>query len=65
MTGYDQIIIITGRGKSAIEDHFEISYELEKMRYTVKLWLKAGSVSKFGELLCGKSCACFVASSRD
>ena len=27
----DQIIIITGRGKSAIEDHFDVSYELEKM----------------------------------
>src|ERR1039458_8889550 len=24
-------IIITGRGKSAIEDHFDVSYELEKM----------------------------------
>ena len=23
--------IITGRGKSAIEDHFDVSYELEKM----------------------------------
>jgi UTP--glucose-1-phosphate uridylyltransferase len=30
--GCDQIIIITGRGKSAIEDHFDTSYELEKMR---------------------------------
>ena len=29
--GCDQIIIITGRGKSAIEDHFDTSYELEKM----------------------------------
>ena len=29
-SGCDQIIIITGRGKSAIEDHFDISYELEK-----------------------------------
>ncbi len=28
--GCDQIIVITGRGKSAIEDHFDISYELEK-----------------------------------
>ena len=27
--GCDQIIVITGRGKSAIEDHFDISYELE------------------------------------
>jgi len=29
--GCDQIIIVTGRGKSAIEDHFDVSYELEKM----------------------------------
>src|SRR6201993_3508123 len=29
--GCDQIIIITGRGKQAIEDHFAVSYELEKM----------------------------------
>jgi UTP--glucose-1-phosphate uridylyltransferase len=29
--GCDQIIIITGRGKTAIEDHFDVSYELEKM----------------------------------
>src|SRR5437763_4232573 len=27
--GCDQIIIVTGRGKSAIEDHFDVSYELE------------------------------------
>ena len=29
--GCDQIIMVTGRGKSAIEDHFDVSYELEKM----------------------------------
>jgi UTP--glucose-1-phosphate uridylyltransferase len=29
-SGCEQIIIVTGRGKSAIEDHFDISYELEK-----------------------------------
>jgi UTP--glucose-1-phosphate uridylyltransferase len=29
--GCNQIIIITGRGKSAIEDHFDHSYELEKL----------------------------------
>ena len=27
--GCDQIVIVTGRGKSAIEDHFDVSYELE------------------------------------
>jgi UTP--glucose-1-phosphate uridylyltransferase len=29
--GCNQIIIVTGRGKQAIEDHFDVSYELEKM----------------------------------
>lgn len=28
--GIKNIIIITGRGKNAIEDHFDVSYELEK-----------------------------------
>src|SRR5579884_1125405 len=27
--GIEHIIIVTGRGKSAIEDHFDVSYELE------------------------------------
>src|SRR3974390_3775057 len=30
-SGCDQILIITGRGKQSIEDHFDVSYELEKM----------------------------------
>jgi UTP--glucose-1-phosphate uridylyltransferase len=30
-SGCNQIIIITGRGKQSIEDHFDVSYELEKM----------------------------------
>jgi UTP--glucose-1-phosphate uridylyltransferase len=29
--GCEQIIIITSRGKQAIEDHFDVSYELEKL----------------------------------
>ncbi len=29
--GCDQIIMVTGRGKSAIEDYFDHSYELEHM----------------------------------
>jgi UTP--glucose-1-phosphate uridylyltransferase len=31
IAGCDQIVIVTGRGKQAIEDHFDVSYELEKM----------------------------------
>src|ERR1700688_3393069 len=30
-SGCDQILIITGRGKQSIEDHFDVSYELEHM----------------------------------
>jgi UTP--glucose-1-phosphate uridylyltransferase len=30
-SGIDNLVIVTGRGKSAIEDHFDISYELEKI----------------------------------
>jgi UTP--glucose-1-phosphate uridylyltransferase len=29
--GCNQIIIVTGRGKTAIEDHFDVSYELERI----------------------------------
>ena len=29
--GCNQIIIVTGRGKTAIEDHFDVSFELEKI----------------------------------
>src|SRR2546423_7307043 len=29
--GIDSIIIVTGRGKTAIEDHFDISFELENL----------------------------------
>jgi len=30
-SGIDNIIMITGRGKNAIEDHFDVSFELEKI----------------------------------
>jgi UTP--glucose-1-phosphate uridylyltransferase len=30
-SGIDNIVIITGRGKNAIEDHFDVSFELEKI----------------------------------
>src|SRR5437879_5655001 len=29
--GIERIVIVTGRGKNAIEDHFDTSFELEKM----------------------------------
>ncbi|MCZ6752452.1 MAG: UTP--glucose-1-phosphate uridylyltransferase GalU [Acidobacteria bacterium] len=30
-SGIESVIIITGRGKNAIEDHFDVSYELENL----------------------------------
>ena len=33
-SGIQNIIIVTGRGKSAIEDHFDVSFELENMLET-------------------------------
>jgi UTP--glucose-1-phosphate uridylyltransferase len=30
-SGFTNIIIVTGRGKNAIEDHFDVSYELENL----------------------------------
>ena len=30
-SGLDTIILVTGRGKNAIEDHFDVSYELESI----------------------------------
>src|SRR3954467_14788430 len=30
-SGIESIIIVTGRGKTAIEDHFDISFELEQL----------------------------------
>ena len=30
-SGIDQIVLVTGRGKSAIEDHFDVAFELEAL----------------------------------
>ncbi len=30
-SGIENIIIVTGRGKTAIEDHFDVSFELENL----------------------------------
>ncbi len=32
-SGIEEIIFVTGRGKRAIEDHFDISFELEETVY--------------------------------
>src|SRR5437763_383220 len=31
LSGVESVIIVTGRGKTAIEDHFDISFELENL----------------------------------
>ena len=33
-SGVQNIIMVTGRGKSAIEDHFDVSFELENLLQT-------------------------------
>ncbi len=33
-SGIRNIIIVTGRGKAAIEDHFDVSFELEHLLET-------------------------------
>src|SRR5258705_2209799 len=30
-SGIESVVIVTGRGKTAIEDHFDVSFELEKL----------------------------------
>src|SRR5512136_3339888 len=30
-SGLENLVIVTGRGKNAIEDHFDVSFELEKV----------------------------------
>src|ERR1700751_4007290 len=34
LSGVQNIIIVTGRGKSGIEDHFDVSFELEHLLET-------------------------------
>ncbi|TLS68103.1 UTP--glucose-1-phosphate uridylyltransferase GalU [Mariprofundus erugo] len=51
--GMDQIIIVTGRGKRAIEDHFDISAELEanlKSAGKSKLYKEVSRVSRMAEV---------------
>jgi UTP--glucose-1-phosphate uridylyltransferase len=51
--GVESIIIVTGRGKSAIEDHFDISFELENMlreRGKGELVEEARSVSELARI---------------
>src|SRR5919205_1097622 len=52
-SGVESIIIVTGRGKSAIEDHFDISFELEELlreRGKGELVEEARSVSELARI---------------
>jgi UTP--glucose-1-phosphate uridylyltransferase len=51
--GIHNVIIVTGRGKSALEDHFDISYELETVlasRKKTELLAAARSVSEIADV---------------
>ncbi len=52
-SGIENVIIVTGRGKSALEDHFDISFELEKLLETKKkteMQLLVRSVSEMADV---------------
>jgi UTP--glucose-1-phosphate uridylyltransferase len=49
--GIEEVVLVTGRGKSAIEDHFDVSYELEHtLRERGKKELLAG-VEKISQMV--------------
>jgi UTP--glucose-1-phosphate uridylyltransferase len=50
-SGIQNIIIITGRGKSAIEDHFDVSFELEHMLETRNKTELLGIVRNVSDLI--------------
>ncbi len=52
-SGIESILIITGRGKGAIEDHFDISYELEQVlreRGKTEAWQVARGVAELARI---------------
>jgi UTP--glucose-1-phosphate uridylyltransferase len=52
-SGIESIIIVTGRGKTAIEDHFDISFELEELlreRGKAEMFEAARSVSELARI---------------
>lgn len=48
-SGIEDIIIVTGRGKRAIEDHFDISYELEDLLTKKQKWKELDEVKRISE----------------
>lgn len=49
-SGIEDILIVSGRGKRAIEDHFDKSYELEETLATKEKWHTLNEVQKISEL---------------
>ncbi|MFH1147298.1 MAG: UTP--glucose-1-phosphate uridylyltransferase GalU [Pseudomonadota bacterium] len=50
-SGIQQVIMVTGSGKSAIEDHFDYSYELETILEKREKWDLLAEVKKISELI--------------
>jgi UTP--glucose-1-phosphate uridylyltransferase len=54
-SGIEEIVLVTGRGKSTIEDHFDVSYELERTladRGRRELLEQVERISKMVRLIC-------------
>lgn len=52
-SGIEDIVIVTGRGKRAIEDHFDKSYELEselKLKHNEELLVQIEKISSMGNI---------------
>ncbi|TYR72639.1 UTP--glucose-1-phosphate uridylyltransferase GalU [Rossellomorea vietnamensis] len=49
-SGIEDIIIVTGRGKRAIEDHFDKSYELEEVLAKKQKWKPLKEVQEISDL---------------
>lgn len=49
-SGIEDIIIVSGRGKRAIEDHFDKSYELESTLATKEKWVQLEEVQAISKL---------------
>ena len=48
--GIDDILIVTGRGKEVIENHFDVAYELEKILEERKEYEKLGEIRRISQL---------------
>lgn len=55
-SGISQVIMVTGSGKSAIEDHFDYSYELETILEQRQKWSLLEEVRKISNLIEITSC---------